>query len=70
MFNDWVQIGNAKREDMCLSYLNINLSAPSWGFMGEDNEDITQYVVCCSDVSDDAVIVIESDGHQSLSKVP
>lgn len=43
--NDWVQIGS--EASMCLSYANVNLQPPKWGVTGQENEQITRYVMCC-----------------------
>lgn len=43
--NSWVQVGT---NDHCLKYGFIhNGKKPSWGVTGEENEEMTRYLVCC-----------------------
>ena len=49
--NEWVQMAE---ENACVQYSHLHQEAPNWGDppnlsdSGEDNEDLTRFVVCCA----------------------
>jgi len=45
--NGWVQIGY---RDTCEKYADIRPHPPSWGMTGEENEEITQKIICCDEL--------------------
>ncbi|KAL7531697.1 hypothetical protein ACHAXR_008063 [Thalassiosira sp. AJA248-18] len=51
-YNDWVQVG---KNGMCLTYMNLNLLPPVWGLSGEENEEITRHILCCTKPSSPVV---------------
>eukprot|EP00579_Thalassiosira_antarctica_P029645 CAMPEP_0202030230 /NCGR_PEP_ID=MMETSP0905-20130828/64388_1 /ASSEMBLY_ACC=CAM_ASM_000554 /TAXON_ID=420261 /ORGANISM="Thalassiosira antarctica, Strain CCMP982" /LENGTH=1463 /DNA_ID=CAMNT_0048594023 /DNA_START=42 /DNA_END=4433 /DNA_ORIENTATION=- len=63
--NDWVQIGptsgsSNSNKNMCLSYMNTHLMEPTWGLTGEDNEEITRYVLCCTTSRPPSEVIVEA----------
>ena len=43
--NGWVQVGD---QNVCIRYMTLYLESPSWGMTGEDNEEITRHIPCCT----------------------
>lgn len=46
--NEWVQVG--KKHAKCVRYKDMYGETPSWGLSGENNDPITQNVMCCLNV--------------------
>jgi hypothetical protein len=47
--NEWVQVSlsDGKQGEICQLYSTTHGDAPHWGLTGEDNEELTQNIVCC-----------------------
>jgi len=65
-YNDWVMVG--PNPDVCRTYMNVHYESPAWGLTGENSDDITQALICCSNATasvesaNDSVTSVASDG--------